>query len=233
MLALLFGVLALILFFQSFRFAKLLSALCVVAMLGLYPCYAQVTAALFVLKTILDLINGEQAKVSIRRVLTILALYSLAGAVYYLGWKVALRIWGIQPTGAPNGLTSLKAFGTAGTLELIKSAYLLIFKALIHPDTYHVTLVRVSNFCFLILGSVGFVRALLSVSGDEKDLQWQRHSTRATAALSALILFCAIIFSNAVYVDIDLRDKTALSTFTRVLVQMEKVDGYTRGKHRW
>jgi len=102
----------------------LAGALCLCCSLGIYQAYIAVSASLFVMLLIFDIVNERYPSVSrfLGRAFYYLGVLIVGFVAYYGVWKVCLRLTGVAATDY-QGISSMGYEGISGYLTGIRTAY--------------------------------------------------------------------------------------------------------------
>ena len=132
-LALLLSVAAVYLWCRGGVIPMLAGSLCVAASMGIYQAYFAVAVTLMVWKSVMDLLDGDEARRVILRGLKGIGLLLAGGILYLLATKLVSAATGIQ---LQDRVNALKGFGENPVvfyLGLVKPAMKYLLTKLLHP----------------------------------------------------------------------------------------------------
>lgn len=132
---------------KGFLYAPFLIA----ASLALYQAYFQVAVALFMIDIIIHIIDEYAFKSVVQKALQYLFVLISALVIYYITYKIMLSITGITASESYNSVTKLKSFSTRSIPALLLNTYRNVANYFLRPETFGVTLVRITNITIFAL----------------------------------------------------------------------------------
>lgn len=131
---------------------KLFGAVFLVASMGLYQAYLNVTVVLILALLVKDIIDGKSVKECVIKGLLALGTLAVAFILYYLCMRIALALTGVQASSAYNGVASLGDFSGTSPVGLVLSAWLYTLSFLSNPEGAHSRFQAISYGLLFIVG---------------------------------------------------------------------------------
>lgn len=150
MLSLMFA-LASVYFCLRYRHGWIISVVCVVISLGLYQSYIQAAAVVFLFRIIRDCIEDADPRTIIGKCVKYAGAVLLAGALYYASWKLVLSVRHVRPADLVNSVSGISDFSGYNLWELLKGAYMQVFRYFLDPLSFQPSWNRAANLALLVV----------------------------------------------------------------------------------
>lgn len=104
--------------------------------LGTYQAYICVSIALVMILVLRDLYQGNNFSEEWKRVVKFAISLLIAGAIYYVCWKIFQRVFNIWTSDSYNGLAGLGDYSDVSVIQLITLTYNKVLYFLWNPDVF-------------------------------------------------------------------------------------------------
>lgn len=129
-----------------------LSIMCMVASMGLYQSYIQITVLLLAFDILLDVLANRDFKQTLQKSIKYLALIVISFVVYFFVFKLFLLAFHISAATSYNGLDKVGKYnGIKQIIKLIGGTYLFVFRKFFNPITYNAKIATIAKMilcCF-------------------------------------------------------------------------------------
>ena len=291
--ALFLAIFAVWLYGQKKPVLAILGSLLLAFSLGTYQAYICAAVALMMIVILQDLYKGESWKPVIRRILKYLLCLLIAGAVYYVCWKIFQKVFNIWTSNSYNGLAGMGDYEGVSITGLLAATYKNVFSYFWNPEVFvslyfrGISLSKIWVFAlrFLnLLTILSIVVTIILMNYKKKTNWWQRllqgiilllfplginavcfiskgmeHSLmvyafifvyilgiklledldvspdkrKCTAIAMVAVLGCIswvnMVYANQVYLKKQMQETAAISLMTRIVNDIESVEGYVPG----
>lgn len=128
--------------------------------MGLYPCYVQVAAALFLILIIKELLEKDDIARTFREGAKAVLVLLASGVLYYILVKVSQSIMSVAPAHSYNSSLNVGSLAISDLPMLILKAYRKVMGYAAIPETFHPWIVGICHFLVAAIVLVSLVRVL-------------------------------------------------------------------------
>ena len=191
-----------------------LSAVLLVAALGIYQAYISVAACLYMLLMIEDTLDKDSSPVQIVLFgLKALALMAVSIAIYYGITQLVFLVTGAEF----NSYVTDNVNGSVSLLRRVRMAYdsfLYVFEF----RNFALITTEASRYIHIIIGAL----ILLGLGA----LAWRNRKPLTAALLMAVVVLVNVYYANMVYLKLDLQYENASAFYTSLCAQIKATEGF-------
>ena len=162
----------------------ILSIISFVIGMGIYQTTLPLFITLVLIYTIFDIINSKKIKNVFKSFCVNMGTGAIASGVYFIAYKVVLKILNIVPSNKYNSMNNLAKFENIGDIfNIISKQYEATINFITHPSTYYKFIVVLVNVTLIVLSIFSLI--ILSIKKRKSILQ----------SLSLIVLVIGLSFS--------------------------------------